>query len=173
MLSSIVHKCCKVVLLVGLMICCLVQFAFADDVMVADNNVPSLTHAQFIGGGWIRASVSGLGDVEIYVPFSSKGSWGLTSDNYLCNINSSSVSGIMFDSNGTQYTFSCSGYSIPRYRLYNSSGYQYNDMYALVYQSNLDVATSFPLSVTPSDGWPYICIAMLGVISLCLMRFKR
>lgn len=150
-----------------------VGFAFADSPLVANNNVDGLTHAQYIGGGYIRGVVSGLGDVEIYVPYSSRLSWGLTADSFLCNINSSSVSGIMFDSSGRQYTFSCSGYSIPRYRLVDSSGYQYTDMYCSVYASNLDVQTSFQSAFNFENSWPYITIGLLGVIIVCMMRFKR
>lgn len=113
MLSSSVRKSCKVLVLA---ICCAVfclSVAFADTPLVANNNVDGLTHAQYIGGGYIRGVVTGLGDVEIYFPYSSRHSWGLTADSYLCNINSSSVTGIMFDSSGRQYDVSCYGFLFP------------------------------------------------------------
>lgn len=159
-------------LAVFVLVCCVVP-AFASDSLVADNNVSSLKYAKYIGSGWIRGSVSGLGDVELYFPYSSKSSWGLTSDSFLCNINSSSVSGIMYDSSGRQYSVSCSGFSIPRYRLVDSSGYQYTDMYCSVYESNLGVSTSFKPFFDFDTAWPYIAIGMMGVIIVCLMRFKR
>nr|DAP63945.1 MAG TPA: hypothetical protein [Inoviridae sp.] len=146
--------------------------AYADETIVAV--VPDyLSHAQFIGGGWIRGTAVGLGDVELYFPLSSSGSWGLTPSNYLCSVNSSSVSGIMYDSSGRQYTVSCSGFSIPRYRLANSSGYQYEDLSVKVYDSNLSVARAFPSSWRMDNGWYYLVIAFLGVILICLMRYKR
>lgn len=146
--------------------------AYGDEPMVAV--VPDyLSHAQYIGGGWIRGSAVGLGDVELYFPLSSFGSWGLTSSNYLCNINSSSVSGIMYDSSGRQYNVSCSGFSIPRYRLSDSSGYQYDDLSVKVYDSNLSVARAFPATWRMDNGWYYLVIAFLGVILICLMRYKR
>lgn len=146
--------------------------SYADDSMIAV--VPDyLSHAHYIGGGWIRGSVAGLGDVELYFPLSSFGSWGLTSSNYLCNINSSSVSGIMYDSSGREYIVSCSGFSIPRYRLSDSSGYQYNDLFVKVYDSNLSVARAFPSTWRVDNGWYYLVIAFLGVILICLMRYKR
>lgn len=172
MLSSSVRKC-KVVLLA---ICCVVlclSVAFAEDTLVASNNVDGLTHAQYIGGGYIRGVVTGLGDVEIYFPYSSRHSWGLTADSYLCNINSSSVSGIMFDSSGRQYDVSCYGFSIPRYRLSDSSGYGYTDMYCSVYSSNLDVQTSFQSAFNFENSWPYITIGLLGVIIVCMLRFRH
>lgn len=172
MLSSSVRKC-KVFLLA---ICCVVlclSVAFAEDTLVASNNVDGLTHAQYIGGGYIRGVVTGLGDVEIYFPYSSRHSWGLTADSYLCNINSSSVSGIMFDSSGRQYDVSCYGFSIPRYRLADSSGYGYTDMYCSVYSSNLDVQTSFQSAFNFENSWPYITIGLMGVIIVCMMRFRH
>lgn len=146
--------------------------SYADDPMIAV--VPDyLPHAQYIGGGWVRGFAADLGDVELYFPLSSFGSWGLTSSNYLCNINSSSVSGIMYDSSGREYIVSCSGFSIPRYRLSNSSGYQYVDLSVKVYDSNLSVARAFPSTWRMDNGWYYLVIAFLGVILICLMRYKR
>ena len=104
---------------------------------------------------------------------SSIASYGLTSSNNQCNINSSSVSGVMYDSSGRQYTVSCSGFSIPRYRLSNSSGYQYQDLTVKVYDSNLSVARAFPSTWRMDNGWYYLVVAFLGVILVCLMRYKR
>lgn len=171
--SSSVRKSCKVLVLVICCALCCLSFAFAEDTLVAANNVPELSHAQYIGGGYIRGSVSGLGDVEIYFPYSSRHSWGLTADSFLCNINSSSVSGIMFDSLGRLYDVSCYGFSIPRYRLVDSSGYGYTDMYCSVYSSNLDVQTSFQSAFNFENSWPYITIGLLGVIIVCMMRFRH
>lgn len=173
MLSSSVRKSCKVLVLVICCAVCCLSVVFADSPLVANNNVDGLTHAQYIGGGYVRGVVTGLGDVEIYFPYSSRHSWGLTADSFLCNINSSSVSGIMFDSSGREYNVSCSGFSIPRYRLVDSSGYQYTDMYCSVYASNLDVQTSFQSAFNFDNSWPYISIGLLGVIIVCMMRFKR
>lgn len=163
---------CKAFFLATLAVVIMVVPTYADESLVAV--VPDyLSHAQYIGGGWIRGSAVGLGDVELYFPLSSSGSWGLTSSNYLCNINSSSVSGIMYDSAGRQYNVSCSGFSIPRYRLTDSSGYQYDDLSVKVYDSNLSVARAFPSTWRMDNGWYYLVIAFLGVILICLMRYKR
>lgn len=163
---------CKAFFLAILASVIMVVPSYADDSMIAV--VPDyLSHAHYIGGGWIRGSAAGLGDVELYFPLSSFGSWGLTSSNFLCNINSSSVSGIMYDSSGREYIVSCSGFSIPRYRLSDSSGYQYNDLSVKVYDSNLSVACAFPSTWRMDNGWYYLVIAFLGVILICLMRYKR
>ena len=130
-------------------------------------------YAPYIGSGWITGTVVGLGEVYVYVPITSTGVWGTTSDGYLCNVGSNSVSGVMFTASGTKYAFSCSSFSVPRYRLYDSSGYQYSDLHLSVTGSNLNVATTFPGSYTFANSWPYIIIGLMGVILVCLMRYKH
>lgn len=130
-------------------------------------------YAPYIGSGWITGNASGLGHVSVYVPITSTDSWGTTSDGYLCNISGNSVSGLMYTDSGTKYYFSCSSFSIPRYRLYDGSGYQYEDLQLVVEDTNMHVATVFPGSYTFSNSWPYIVIGLLGVILVCLMRYKR
>lgn len=130
-------------------------------------------YAPYIGSGWITGNASGLGHVSVYVPISSSDSWGSTSDGYLCNISANSVSGLMYTDSGTKYYFSCSSFAIPRYRLYDGSGYQYEDLRLVVEDTNMHVATVFPGSYTFSNSWPYIIIGLMGVILVCLMRYKR
>lgn len=134
---------------------------------------PDLKYAPYIGSGWITGTASGLGEVYIYVPISSRGSWGTTADGYLCNVGGSSVSGVMYNSSGTRYMFSCSSFSLPRYRLYDGSGYQYTDLYLTVSGSNLQVATYFPPAVPFSDSYPLIMLGVMGVMVLCLMRYRH
>lgn len=140
-------------------------------------SVPSddtqLRYAPFIGSGWFTGTVTGLGKVYVYVPITSKGSWGTTSSGNLCNVGSSSISGIMFSENGTQYTFTCSSFAIPRYRLASSSSYNYIDCYLTVTDSNLMVADRFPPSVTFADSQQLIVIGLMGVVILCLMRYRH
>lgn len=147
-------------------------------VYAADGIAPSaaagdLKYAPYIGSCWIKGTASGLGEVYIYVPVSSRGKWGTTSSGYLCNVDSSSVSGIMFNSQGTQYAFTCSGFSVPRYRLYDSSSYQYSDLYVTVTDSNVQVATSFPPSVPVADVLPYVTVVLLMGVILCSMRSRH
>lgn len=130
-------------------------------------------YAPYIGSGWITGNAPGLGHVSVYVPISSGDSWGTTSDGFLCNVASNSVSGLMYTDSGTKYYFSCSSFSIPRYRLYDGSGYQYEDLRLTVEDSNMHVATVFPGSYTFGNSWPYIVIGLLGVILVCLMRYKH
>lgn len=147
--------------------------AVPDEVPATDVVAVGPRYAPYIGSGWITGNSSGLGHVSVYVPISSSDSWGTTSDGYLCNISGNSVSGLMYTDSGTKYSFSCSSFAIPRYRLYDGSGYQYEDLRLVVEDTNMHVATVFPGSYTFSNSWPYIVIGLLGVILVCLMRYKH
>lgn len=157
-------------------LCVVPVYAVSDEALVDDSTVQVVSepkYAPYIGSGWITGTAAGLGEAYVYVPISSRGSWGTTSDGFLCNVGSSSVSGVMFTASGTKYAFSCSSFSVPRYRLYDGSGYQYSDLYLTVTGSNLDVATTFAGTYTFSNSWPYIVIGLMGVILVCMMRYKR
>ena len=133
-----------------------------------------LKYAPYIGSGWFIGTVSGLGEVYLYVPVSTRGVWGTTSDGYLCNISGSSVSGVLFTSSGTQYSFNAPSFSLPRYRLFSSSTYyDWNDLRLTVSSSNLQVATDFPPAVPVSDAIPFVIVGLLGVMVCCLMRSRR
>ena len=133
-----------------------------------------LKYAPFIGSGWFVGTVSGLGEVYLYVPISTRGVWGTTSDGYLCNIGGSSVSGVLFTSSGTQYSFNAPSFSLPRYRLFSSSTYyDWNDLRLNVSSSNMQVATDFEPSVPVSDAIPFVIVGLLGVMVCCLMRSRR
>lgn len=153
--------------------CVVPAFAVPDEVTSPQAVAVVPQYAPYIGSGWIAGTVSGLGEVYVYVPITSKDVWGTTSDGFLCNVGSNSVSGVMFTASGTKYAFSCSSFSVPRYRLYDSSGYQYSDLYLTVTGSNMHVATVFPGLYTFGNSWPYIVIGLLGVILVCLMRYKH
>lgn len=147
-------------------------------IYAADGIAPSaaagdLKYAPYIGSCWIKGSAEGLGEVYIYVPVSSRGKWGTTSSGYLCNVDSSSVSGIMFNDSGKEYTFTCSGFSVPRYRVSASSSYQYSDLYVTVIDSNAQVATTFPPSVPVADVLPYVTVVLLMGVILCSMRSRH
>ena len=133
-----------------------------------------LKYAPYIGSGWFVGNVSGLGEVYLYVPISTRGVWGTTSNGYLCNIGGSSVSGVLFTSSGTQYSFNAPAFSLPRYRLFSSSSYNdWNDLRLTVSSSNLQVATEFPPAVPVSDAIPFVIVGLLGVMIVCLMRSRR
>lgn len=133
-----------------------------------------LKYAPYIGSGWFIGSVSGLGEVYLYVPISSRGFWGTTSNGYLCNIGGSSVSGVLFTASGIQYSFNAPAFSLPRYRLFSSSSYNdWNDLRLTVSSSNMQVATDFPPAVPVSDAIPFVIVGLLGVMVCCLMRSRR
>lgn len=133
-----------------------------------------LKYAPYIGSGWFIGTVSGLGEVYLYVPVSTRGVWGTTSDGFLCNIAGSSVSGVLFTSSGTRYSFNAPSFSLPRYRLSSSSSYSdWSDLRLTVSSSNMQVATSFGPAVPVSDAIPFVIVGLLGVMVLCLMRSRR
>lgn len=147
------------------------EVSFTADIKAGNTD---LKYAPYIGSGWITGTVSGLGEVYLYVPVSSRGVWGTTADGYLCNVGQSSVSGVLFTSSGTQYSFSAYSFSLPRYRLVTSSGYNdWSDLRLTVTDSNMQVATDFGPSVPVSDAIPYVLVGLLGVVILCLMRSRR
>lgn len=133
-----------------------------------------LKYAPFIGSGWFIGSVSGLGEVYLYVPISSRGVWGVTSDGYLCNVGGSSVSGFLYTASGSKYYFSAPSFSLPRYRLFSSSGYNdWNDLRLIVSSSNMQVASDFEPAVPVSEAIPFVIVGLLGVMVLCLMRSRH
>lgn len=135
---------------------------------------PDLKYAPYIGSGWFTGTVSDLGEVYLYVPVSTRGVWGTTADGYLCNVGGTSVSGVLFTSSGTQYSFSAPSFSLPRYRLFSSSDYyDWRDLRLIVSDSNMQVATSFEPAVPVSDAIPFVIVGLLGVMILCLMRSRH
>lgn len=133
-----------------------------------------LKYAPYIGSGWFIGTVSGLGEVYLYVPVSSRGYWGTTADGYLCNVGGSTVSGVLFTASGIQYSFSSSSFSLPRYRLVSSTSYNdWSDLRLKVSASNMQVATDFEPAVPVSDAIPFVIVGLLGVMVLCLMRSRH
>ena len=134
----------------------------------------NLKYAPYIGSGWFTGTVSGLGEVYLYVPVDTRGTWGTTSDGYLCNVGRSTVSGVLFTSSGVQYSFSAYSFDLPRYRRVSDTGY--NDWYDLrltVTDSNMQVSTDFEPAVPVSDAIPFVIVGLLGVMVLCLMRLRH
>lgn len=161
-----VLKCALVALVAAL---CVVP-SFAASYLESDP--ADIPHAEYIGGGYLIGHSAELGDCVIFVPITSKGSWGLTDDSYLVNVGNSSFTGTLITENGTEYYFTSSGYALPRYRV-SSSTYTYSDLHFKVESSNLQVATSFPSSFTMADSWYYVVIGLMGVILCCILLFKR
>ncbi len=151
------------------------SFVSSDSSASASKSASSdLKYAPYIGSGWFIGTVSGLGEVYLYVPCSTRGVWGTTSDGYLCNIGGSSVSGVLFTASGTKYSFNAPSFSLPRYRLFSSSDYyDWNDLRLTVSSSNMQVATDFAPAVPVSDAIPFVIVGLLGVMVCCLMRSRR
>lgn len=151
--------------LVALVIALSIVPAYADYLVADDTGLP---HAEYIGGGYFAGYCAELGECMIYVPISSKGDWGLSSDSCLVNVGNTSYSGLIITSSGVEYPFSAPAYSLPRYRS-SSSSYTYTDLHFQVSNSNLQVATAFPSGFTMADSWYYVVIGMMGVILCCIL----
>lgn len=130
-------------------------------------------YAPFVGSGYVKGTDSVLGEVELYVPINSKGFWGTSDTGYLYNVSSTGFSGVLYTQNGTKYIVSASGFALPRYRLPNSSSYDYTDLHLTVSESNLQVATDFPNALTITEAIPFIMVGFMGVILFFMMRSKR
>ena len=142
--------------------CLCVTTAFADNF-----------YAPFVGSGFVKGTDPVLGEVELYVPINSKGSWGTSDTGYLYNVSSTGYSGVLYTQGGTKYIVSASGFALPRYRLPNSSSYDYSDLHLTVSESNLQVATEFPNALTITEAIPFIMVGFMGVILFFMMRSKR
>ena len=129
--------------------------------------------APFVGSGYVKGSDPVLGEVELYVPINSKGCWGTSDTGYLYNVSSTGFSGVLYTQGGEKYIVSASGFALPRYRLPNSSSYDYSDLHLTVTDSNLQVATEFPNAITITEAIPFIMVGFMGVILFFMMRSKR
>lgn len=151
-----------------------VVYAAADSTVDVQAGSTDLMYVPYIGSGWFVGTVSGLGEVYVYVPVSSRGVWGTTADGYLCNVGGSSVSGLLFTSSGIQYSFNAPSFALPRYRLVSSSSYNdWGDLRLTVSSSNMQVATDFEPAVPVSQAIPFVIVGLLGVVILCLMRSRH
>lgn len=124
----------------------------------------------FVGSCYITADSSALGIVDIYIPVSyQSGYFGYSDDGDLFNVSNSSVSGILYTSNGTEYSFRCSSWSVPQYRSISGSSYTYYDLgIDEIISSNVQIAESFPALVPVDDIFPAIYVLIGGVVILCL-----
>lgn len=129
--------------------------------------------APFVGSGYVKGTDSTLGEVELYVPINSKGSWGTSDTGYLYNVSSTGYSGVLYTQSGTKYIVSASGFALPRYRLPNSSSYDYSDLHLSVSDSNLQVATDFSGVLSITESILFIMVGFMGVILFFMMRYKR
>lgn len=103
------------------------------------------TNPPLMGGYWVGGSVSGLGNVLIYL--NDNEGWTIDDNGYLFRFSNSSATGRMYV-NGVEYTFSASSFAYPRYRLITGTGQQYNDLYLRPTQGNIIVNDNFE---TPYD----------------------
>lgn len=122
----------------------------------------------FYGSAWVTGHDSTLGTVTLYFPLSAKkDTFGVDSNGYLFNIDSSSVSGYL--AGVYNNSVSASGFSYPRYRVSSSSS-TYTYLYLTPTESNMEIMTSMEPRQTIDDFVPYILVFMLGVVIVCFMK---
>ena len=124
----------------------------------------------FVGCCYITADTDALGVVDIFIPVNyQSGYFGFDYSGSLFNVSNTSISGVLYDSDGTEYTFRCSSWSAPQYRDLNGSSYTYFDLGDVdVISSNVQIAEEFPPLVPVDDIFPAVYVLIGGVIILCL-----
>lgn len=133
-----------------------------------DDTPPS--YSPFVGSCYITADTDALGVVDIYIPVSyQSGYFGVDGSGSLFNVSNTSISGVLYDSDGVEYTFRCSSWSVPQYRDNFGSGYTYYDLGSVdVISSNVKIAEEFPPLVLADDIFPAVYVLIGGVMVLCL-----
>lgn len=133
-----------------------------------DDTEPS--DAPFVGSCFITANTHSLGVVDIYLPVSfQSGFLGYDSSGDLFNVSNSTISGVLYDARGNEYSFRCSSWSAPQYRSSGVTGNTYHDLDVIeVISSNVQIASEFPSLVPVSDIFPAVYVLIGGVIVLCL-----
>ena len=136
--------------------------AFA--VVQLDSTPPA--DAPFSGGYWVGGTDSTLGEIVVYV--SDNHGWTLDDTGNLFRYANTSASGRMWV-NGTMYQFNAPAFSLPQYREYYGSGYQYTQMFLEPAQGNIivddDFATPYDLQ-TMCSVFACFLLGMLVVIRL-------
>lgn len=123
----------------------------------------------FYGSGWITGTDPNLGTVTLYFPANYKtGYWGTDRNGYLYNISSSSLSGYL--EGVYNNSISASAFSYPRYRLGSSSSYNYENLYLIPENSNMEIAVANTPKYDIRAYEPYILLFIGGVLVLCYMK---
>lgn len=123
----------------------------------------------FYGGVYITGVTRELGSITVYIPVSYRSGYlGLTSSGNLCNVSSSSISGVLYRGS-VEYDFRLSSWSEPQYRVQDSGSYQYEDLtFTSITASNAEISDSFPPLVSAGSVLSLVPFIFLGGILLCL-----
>lgn len=136
--------------------------AFA--VVQLDSTPPA--DAPFSGGYWVGGVDSTLGEVVIYV--SDNKGWTVDDMGNLFRYANTSASGRMYV-NGTMYQFNAPAFSLPQYREYYGTGYQYTQLFLTPTNGNIIVddtfATTYDLQ-TMCSVFACFLLGMLVVVRL-------
>lgn len=148
-------------------------FALSFDVAFAASDIVNTPPADppFLGGYYITGYDATVGNCTIYVPTGE--GWCLDEYGFLFRCSNSSTSGVMYAENGTEYTFSASGYSVPRFRPASGSSYNYTDLRFNPSASNALISDSFAPVYDSSYMISLITLAVLGLILVVNLTHRR
>lgn len=133
----------------------------------------STAFADILGAGWFTCDCSLGTGCTITVPANTGDFWGVDDSNgSLVNCGSSTVSGTIRTSQGTVYSWRCASLSSPEYRQ-NGTSYTWTPLNCFVTDSSFTVATNQRNAESWQRYSSLIQIGLMGVIIVCLMRFKH
>lgn len=147
-------------------------FVLGLDVAFAVDDIPDTPPEDppFLGGYYITGYDATLGNCTIYLPVNE--GWCLDQYGFLFRYASGSVSGLIYTEDGTEYQFSASGFSTPRYRVSGSS-YTYNDLYFNPSASNVVISNSFEPIYDRDYTSLLVILAAMGVILVVNLTHRR
>lgn len=122
-------------------------------------------------GGYYVTGVCSLGTVTAYFPVGD--GWCVDENGFLFRYASSSTSGVMYDGSGTKYTFNAPAFSVPRYRIADSSGYTYTDLYLTPSYSNVVIENTFAAPLGLDSSVLLLIFAAVGLIFVHLISHRR
>lgn len=134
-------------------------------------NAPPVS-APFMGGYFVGGSANNLDSP--YVCVSANDGWTVDTDGYLFRYANTSASGVMYDARGTEYTFTCSAFSYPRYRLSSASGWdEYTTLYLTPTSGNILIENDFAPVMDSAQMERLTIVFLVGLCAVILLTRKR
>lgn len=154
-------------------VCCLLLCVVVCDPAYAADDLPNdpPEDPPFYGGYYISGYDPSVGNCTIYVPVGE--GWCLDEYGFLFHCGTGSVSGLLVDEDGTEYTFNAPAYATPRYRPATGSSYTYVDLSFNPSAANVVVQNSFSTAYDPDYISQLVLIAGVGLIFVVLVSRGR
>lgn len=154
-------------------VCLLLVFVMVCDPVYAADDLPNdpPEDPPFYGGYYITGYDPGVGYCTIYVPVGE--GWCLDEFGFLFHCGTGSVTGLLVDEDGTEYTFNAPAYATPRYRPVSGSSYTYVDLSFNPSAANVVIQDSFSTAYDPDYIAQLVLIAGVGLIFVVLVSRGR